>query len=164
MHFTRTSDAFKYALVQRTRYPVPLFSLSCEQEFLAHFRKRFAIMESVIPSTVDPSGFQQKQLQQQQHQLLPNRPLASPQLSQEFVSKSPAPAAPPAPIPSPQRMLSLNDGTLYTRNLLLRGMCLIYLMAFVGFYYQSPGMCCKSHHNSSPPSDRFFRERSFPYD
>lgn len=36
-------------------------------------------------------------------------------------------------------LLELSDGTLQTRNLLLRGMCLIYLMAFVGFYYQSRG-------------------------
>lgn len=34
---------------------------------------------------------------------------------------------------------SFNDGTLHTRNLLLRGVAAIYLMAFIGFYHQSPG-------------------------
>lgn len=32
-----------------------------------------------------------------------------------------------------------NDGTLNTRNLLLRGVAAVYLMAFIGFYHQSPG-------------------------
>lgn len=32
-----------------------------------------------------------------------------------------------------------NDGTLHTRNLILRGVAGIYLMAFIGFYHQSPG-------------------------
>lgn len=36
-------------------------------------------------------------------------------------------------------LMALNDGTLYTRNLLLRGISLVYLMAFIAFYYQSPG-------------------------
>lgn len=33
----------------------------------------------------------------------------------------------------------LNDGILHTRNLILRLMCLIYMIAFATFYYQSPG-------------------------
>lgn len=36
-------------------------------------------------------------------------------------------------------LLPLNDGTLYTRNLLLRGMSAVYMMAFLGFYHQSRG-------------------------
>lgn len=44
----------------------------------------------------------------------------------------------------PSTMTHLNDGTLYTRNLLLRGVAAIYMMAFLGFYYQSPGN--QGHH------------------
>lgn len=83
-----------------------------------------------MPTVVDASGATDCQKQQ-----LHNRLPASPQLSPALAGK----LASSPPQPTPQLMLSLNDGTLYTRNLLLRGMCLIYLMAFVGFYYQSPG-------------------------
>lgn len=31
------------------------------------------------------------------------------------------------------------DGVFFTRNLILRGMSAIYLMAFISFYYQCPG-------------------------
>lgn len=34
----------------------------------------------------------------------------------------------------------MSDGITYTRNLILRGMSAIYLIAFVSFYYQSAGM------------------------
>lgn len=37
------------------------------------------------------------------------------------------------------RRSHMTDGVLYTRNLILRGMTAIYLMAFITFYYQSPG-------------------------
>lgn len=83
-----------------------------------------------MPTVVDASGANDCQPQQKLH----NRVPASPHVTPAFAGKSPPPQQ-----PTPQLMLSLNDGTLYTRNLLLRGMCLIYLMAFVGFYYQSPG-------------------------
>lgn len=37
------------------------------------------------------------------------------------------------------------DGVFYTRNLILRGMSAIYLMAFISFYYQSPGESYEKH-------------------
>lgn len=40
---------------------------------------------------------------------------------------------------APSSSVPFNDGTLHTRNLMLRGVAAIYLMAFVGFYHQSPG-------------------------
>lgn len=33
----------------------------------------------------------------------------------------------------------MSDGITYTRNLILRGMAAMYLVAFVSFYYQSSG-------------------------
>lgn len=37
------------------------------------------------------------------------------------------------------RPADINDGMLFTRNTILRGVCAIYLVAFAGFYYQSAG-------------------------
>lgn len=39
----------------------------------------------------------------------------------------------------PPVQLKDGSGVTYTRNLILRGICAIYLIAFVTFYYQSPG-------------------------
>lgn len=41
----------------------------------------------------------------------------------------------------------LGDGILHTRNLILRGMCAIYLMAFIAFHHQSPGKRTRTHKN-----------------
>lgn len=44
----------------------------------------------------------------------------------------------------------MSDGITYTRNLILRGMSAIYLIAFVSFYYQSAGMFTWNAENKEP--------------
>lgn len=48
----------------------------------------------------------------------------------------------------------LREGVLYTRNLILRAMCGIYLIAFVTFYHQSAGKF--SNNNNEKPNRRHF--------